>query len=129
MSVKQVLLQQIDNFMNELCTIFPENGEIQLFGQKYNLIRNANSKMVIEYFVQFVYPHKTEIMNCNENFFLDGGGQEELKDNSGLKFRDNIRNLWIKEMSDENKEIIWKYFKIFIILSEKYILETLNNEK
>jgi hypothetical protein len=32
-------------------------------------------------------------------------------------------------MSDENKEIIWKYFKIFIILSEKYILETLNNEK
>jgi hypothetical protein len=26
-------------------------------------------------------------------------------------------------MSDENKEIIWKYFKIFILLCEKYILE------
>ncbi len=129
MSVKHILLQQIDNFINELTTIFPENGEIQLFGQKYYFIRNANSKMVIEYFVQFVYPHKAEIMNCNENFFLNGGGQEELKDTSGLKFRDNIRNLWIKEMSDENKEIIWKYFKIFIMLSEKYILETLNNEK
>jgi hypothetical protein len=68
-------------------------------------------------------------MNCNESFFLNGGGQEELKDNSGLKFRDNIRNLWIKEMCDENKEIIWKYFKIFIVLSEKYIVETLNSEK
>jgi hypothetical protein len=129
MSVKNILLQQIDNFINELTTIFPDNGEIQLFGQKYYLIRNANSKMVIEYFVMFVYPHKTEIMSCNENFFLNGGGQEELKDTSGLKLRDNIRNLWIKEMSDENKEIIWKYFKIFIMLSEKYILETLNNEK
>lgn len=129
MSVKNILLQQIDNFINELTTIFPDNGEIQLFGQKYYLIRNANSKMVIEYFVMFVYPHKTEIMSCNENFFLNGGGQEELKDTSGLKFRDNIRNLWVKEMCDENKEIIWKYFKIFIMLSEKYILETLNNEK
>ncbi len=125
MSVKQILLQQIDNFISELCTIFPENGEVQLFGQKYNLIRSANSNIVIEYFVTFVYPHKTEIMSSNENFFLNGGGQEELKDNSGLKFRDNIRNLWIKEMSDENKEIIWKYFKMFIILSEKYILENI----
>lgn len=129
MSIKKVFLQQIDNFINELCIIFPENGEIQLFGQKYNLIRSANSNIILEYFVKFIYPHKTEIMSSNENFFLTGGGQEELKDNSGLKFRDNIRNLWIKEMSDENKEIIWKYFKIFIVLSEKYIVETLNNEK
>jgi hypothetical protein len=129
MSTKKILLQQIDNFINELCTIFPENGEIQLFGQKYNLISSANSNIVLEYFVKFIYPYKTEIMNCNESFFLNGGGQEELKDNSGLKFRDNIRNLWIKEMCDENKEIIWKYFKIFIVLSEKYIVETLNSEK
>ena len=125
MSIKPILLQQIDNFISELCTIFPENGEVQLFGQKYNLIRSANSNIVIEYFVKFVYPHKTEIMSSNENFFLNGGGQEELKDNSGLKFRDNIRNLWINKMSDENKEIIWQYFKMFIILSEKYIIENM----
>ena len=61
-------------------------------------------------------------MNEDSSFFLDGGGQEELKDNSGLKFRDNITNLWKTEMSDQNKEIIWKYFKIFILLCEKYIL-------
>jgi hypothetical protein len=125
MSIKPILLQQIDNFISELCTIFPENGEVQLFGQKYNLIRSANSNIVIEYFVKFVYPYKTEIMSSNENFFLRGGGQEELKDNSGLKFRDNIKNLWINKMSDENKEIIWQYFKMFIILSEKYILENI----
>ena len=125
MSIKQILLRQIDNFIGELSGIFPENGEVQLFSEKYNLIRKANSNIIIEYFVKFVYPHKTEIMSCNENFFLNGGGQEELKDNSGLKFRDNIRNLWINNMSDENKEIIWKYFKMFIILSEKYIMENM----
>lgn len=129
MTTKQILLQQIDNFINELCIIFPESGEIQLFGQKYTLLRNANSKLIIDYFVQFIYPHKKQIMSCEEDFFLNGGGQEELKENSGLKFRDNIKTLWVNKMSDENKEIIWKYFKIFIVLCEKYILETLNNEK
>ncbi len=128
MSVKQILLQQIDNFINELCTIFPNNGEIQIFGEKYNFVRSANSALIVEYFVQFVYPHKQEILSQNENFFLSGGGQEELKDSSGLKFRDNIRSLWISEMSNDNKEIIWKYFKIFIVLSEKYIVETLKND-
>ena len=55
MSVKQTLLQQIDNFINELCTIFPKNNDILLFREKYILVKSANSKLVIEYFIQFIY--------------------------------------------------------------------------
>lgn len=123
MSTKQVLLTQIDNFINELCTIFQNNGEILLFREKYNLVRGVNSNLIIEYFISYIYPFKKNIMNKEESFFLDGGGQEELKDNSGLKLRDNIKTLWITQLSEENKEIIWKYFKIFILLCEKYIIE------
>jgi hypothetical protein len=126
MSIKQKFLKQTDNFIEELCTIFSDNTEILMFREKYNLIKSANSKLIIEYFCQYVYPLKTKIMDEDESFFLDGGGQEELKDNSGLKLRDNIRSLWVSQMSDENKEIIWKYFKIFILLCEKYIMENLN---
>ena len=125
MSVKQILLQQTDNFINELCTICPKSTDILIFREKYNLIRSANSKLVVEYFVQFIYPLKQKIMEQDESFFLEGGGQEEIKDNSGLQFRDNITKLWITEMSADNKEIIWKYFKIFVILCEKYILENM----
>lgn len=125
MSVKHVFLQQTDNFINELSNIFPNNGEITLLKEKYFLIRSANSKLILEYFVQFVFPFKNQIVNQDEKFFLLGGGQEEIKHTSGLKFRDNIKNLWINKMSDENKEIIWQYFKMFIILSEKYILENM----
>jgi hypothetical protein len=123
MSTKQVLLTQIDNFINELCTIFQNNGEILLFREKYNLVRGVNSNLIIEHFIAYIYPFKKNIMNKEESFFLDGGGQEELKDNSGLKLRDNIKTLWITQLSEENKEIIWKYFKIFILLCEKYIIE------
>ena len=123
MSTKQVLLTQIDNFINELCTIFQNNGEMLLFREKYNLVRGVNSNLVIEYFITYIYPFKKNIMSMEESFFLDGGGQEELKDKSGLKFRDSIKTLWITQLSEENKEIIWKYFKIFILLCEKYIIE------
>jgi hypothetical protein len=123
MSVKQIFLQQTDNFINELCTIFPKNSDILLLGEKYNLIRSANSKLIIEYFLTYIYVHKQKIIDNDESFCLEGGGQEELKGNSGLKFRDNITKLWVNEMSEPNKEIVWKYFKIFIVLCEKYILE------
>jgi hypothetical protein len=73
MSTKQTLLQQIDNFMKELVSIFPKNGDILLFSEKYNLIRSANSSLIIQYFIQYVYPHKTRILNQEESYFLDGG--------------------------------------------------------
>jgi hypothetical protein len=71
MSVKQTLLQQIDNFINELCTIFPKNNDILLFREKYILVKSANSKLVIEYFIQFINPLKKKIMDQDESFFLE----------------------------------------------------------
>jgi hypothetical protein len=123
MTTKQILLQQIDNFTSELCTIFPQNNEILLLKEKYSMIKSMNSKLVVEYIIQHIYPLKQMILEQNEEFFLNGGGQEEIKDTSGLRFRDNICKLWVSQMTDENKEIVWKYFKVFVILSEKYIKE------
>jgi len=65
-------------------------------------------------------------MDKKESFFLEGGGQDEIKGETGLKFRDNIKKLWISDMSDDNKDVVWKYFKVFILLSEKFINENIN---
>ena len=120
-----MFLKQIDNFINELCIIFPKSKDILVLSEKYNIIKSVNSNLIIEYFVIYIYPHKNKIEEKDESFFIEGGGQDEIKDTSGLKFRDNIKTLWINEMSDENKEIIWKYFKLFMLLCEKYIIENL----
>ena len=123
MTTKQKLLVQIDSFLSELCTIFPDDKSINLLNEKYLFIKSANSTLVVQYFIKFIYPCKEQILSQDENFFLQGGGQDEIKHESGLKFRDNLKNLWNSQMSDENKVIVWKYFKIFILLSEKYINE------
>ena len=123
MSTKQILLTQLDNFFTELCNTFPKNVELNIFKEKYFLLKKANSSIIIEYFILYIYPFKQNIINNEESFFLEGGGQDEIKGDSGLKFRDNIKKLWISDMSDENKDVVWKYFKVFILLCEKYINE------
>lgn len=127
MSIKQIFLQQIENFVTELATIFPKSGDILLLKEKFFFIKSYNSVFIIEYFIQHIYPLKHQIIVKNEEFFLNGGGQEEIaNDPHSLNFRDNIKRLWISDMSDENKEIMWKYFKTFIILTEKYVIENTN---
>jgi hypothetical protein len=123
MSTKNIIVTQITNFIDELINTYPDNNELVLFREKYNLLKSANSQLIINYFIQYIYPHKDVIKKEDEQFFLEGGGQEELNDKNGLKFRDNIKQLWSENMSEENKKIVWKYFKTFILLIDKYIVE------
>ena len=126
MSIKQIFLQNTDNFINELSNLFPTNRDITLLKEKYFLIKDIDGKLIITYFIQFVYPHKQKILNQDDTYFLEGGGQEQVKGSNELKLVDNIKNLWLNEMSDENKQIMWKYFKLFVVLCEKYIVENMN---
>lgn len=124
MSTKKIIITQISNFIDELCTAYPNNTEFIIFSEKYNLIKNMNSQLVVDYFIQFVYPHKERIKNEDDTFFLEGGGQEELNDNKyGLRLRDNLKNIWANEMTVENKKVVWKYFKTFVLLIDKYLIE------
>lgn len=123
MSIKQVIIQQITNFINELNSTFPENKDLMIFKEKYEMLKSINSQLILDYFIQFIYPHKKRIVSQDDTFFLEGGGQEELKDKNGLNMRDNLKDLWTNQMNDENKVVVWKYFKTFILLIEKYIVE------
>ena len=122
-NTKTIIINQITNFIDELINTYPQNNELKLFKEKYIMIKSVNSKLVLEYFIKYIYPHKENIRNENEQFFIEGGGQEEIQDKNGLKFRDNMKNLWNENMKEENKKVVWKYFKTFILLIDKYILE------
>ena len=121
MSTKQIIITQITNFINELCTTYPDKKDMIVFQEKFNMVKGINSQLVIDYFIKYIYPFKDMIVNQNVDFFIDGGGQEESSDKYGLRLRDNLTNLWKNEMNEENKKIVWKYLKTFILLIEKYI--------
>ncbi len=126
--IRTVFIQQLDSFVEEISTLYPEEKEIMLFAEKYKLIKGANNKFVIESFVTYVLPLRDQILTKNEDFFLSGGGQEAIKDDYSSKLRDIIKNVWIHKMSEINKEIIWKYFTVFVKLSEKYAIELMKGD-
>tara|TARA_R110002074_G_scaffold344580_1_gene514968 strand:+ start:283 stop:651 length:369 start_codon:yes stop_codon:yes gene_type:complete len=122
MSYKSAFLQQTENLITVLNEILPNNYNIELFKEQFLLIKQMNSNLITKSFIKYVLPHKNHIVEHNDKFFLDGGGQEHLqKDN---KFTLDIKKDW-NIISVENKEIIWKYFNILVLLAEKIILETL----
>ena len=123
MSFKQVIIQQITNFINELNSTFPENKDLMIFKEKYEMLKSINSQLILDHLIQFIYPFKQRIVSQDDTFFLEGGGQDEIIDKNGLNMRDNLKDLWTNQMSDENKVVVWKYFKTFILLIEKYIVE------
>lgn len=125
MSVKQTFLNQIDNFLDEVKIISNNNTEIIIFCEQYNLLKSVNSKLIVEYFIKFVYPFKDKIRDKDESFFLQGGGQEDLNDKSGLKLRDTLTNLWANKLDQDKKDIIWKYLLVFCLLGEKYVIENM----
>lgn len=125
--IRSVFIQQLDSFVEEISTLYPEEKEIMLFAEKYKLIKGANSTFVIESFVKYVLPLREQILAKNEDFFLSGGGQDDVKDDYSSKLRDIIKNVWIHKMSEVNKEIIWKYFTVFVRLSEKYAVELMKS--
>ena len=122
MSYKLAFLQQTENLINELISILPGNYNVELFKEKYYLVKKMNSNLIINSFIKYILPHKNHIVEHNETFFVEGGGQENI-DEDNYKFILDIKKDWLS-ISNENKEIIWKYFNILILLSEKHIIES-----
>lgn len=116
---------QVENLITDLGKLYPNESDIKIFKEKFKLIKFANPRMIIENFIAFVYPYKQFIMNKKEEYFLEDNNSidREFKENDiSLTKVINFKNLWLKT-SDENKEAIWKYFQVLIILSERWFKE------
>ena len=62
-TTKQMLLSQLDNFFTDLCNTFPQNTELNIFKEKFLLLKKANSAIIVQYFITYIYPFKQNIFN------------------------------------------------------------------
>lgn len=88
------------------------------------VVRNINDIKAIERFAANAESHREEIVNKNENYFLNEDCEnanifsqiaEQIGDKKVLKFK----NIW-KNLNSEQKECIWSYFQHFVKLSDRY---------
>jgi len=99
--------------------------EFALTKEKFLLLRKTNPRKVIEGILVFVYPYREQIMNNDESFFLKKDYQNDTKDEGHLVKALRIKELWESDMDDQTKMNLFNYFKVFIVLAERYVAENI----
>ena len=110
-------------FINDLLNSFPEFKE-QFLNIKtgLSLITNINVKSACNIYKEHVMQkYGTAIDNTDESIFLKEDKFYDYDNEHDEKywnsFINNIKTLWIG-LNDENKEAIWKYFKLLNTLAK-----------
>jgi hypothetical protein len=129
---------QFENMLNDLLILFPDNKELKIFREKFMIAKSTNAKMILLIFLKYIYPYKQKIMNKDEKFIMSNDLMDELKNNKNIQKEVNvdseyiitkalnIKNLWIK-MNENDRETLWKYFQVLIILCERYVNESMKS--
>jgi hypothetical protein len=77
----------------------------------------------MDYIVKKLVPLESYVLNKDERFFLEHQVLfEDLRDqNTKVSY---FKTMWENSQDEENKEVIWNWFKYFIQVGKKY--QTLN---
>ena len=109
-------INQTDNLVSELLYFCPNDKNIKIYSEKFNIAKKIDPEKIFDRFLYYVYYYKEEIMNKNDDFFL--------KKSKNVEESYNILNLteqWKTQLDDEQKDKIWIYFKFLIMLSDRII--------
>lgn len=99
--------------------------EFSLTKEKFLLLRKTNPRKVIEGILTFVYPYKKQIMEDDESFFIQKNYEDDTNNEGHLVKALRIKDLWETDMDDNTKKNIFNYFKVLIVLAERYVGENM----
>jgi hypothetical protein len=114
---------QLLNLLNNLHELYPSDSDISISITSVNLLKQTNPRKLLEMFSSYVLKYEEQLMNENENFFLETNLVDDNNlDKNNYNYADtimiNLKKYW-KELDKESKINIWKYFKVLILLSKK----------
>jgi hypothetical protein len=105
----------INNLFDDLAKLYPDNKMFIVNKEKFNMLIKYNAKKFMNEFYTHLYKYKNEIINEDENFFLEKISNLE---NNNLKQIIDLKDLWIN-LNNDNKKTLWLYFQVLITLIDK----------
>ena len=110
----KVFNQTLDEFFNELISIFPENNLIKVRYSLFQTIIKINVKKPCIEFMEGVLPYIEKIAMRDEEFLTSENTHPFIK-------QLNLNQTVIKELSDNTKQSIWRYIQLFITIGSKNV--------
>jgi hypothetical protein len=109
------------NFVEALIEQFPNESDFYLLRL---VINDAPTEATMCNVGRSIVPHSDMIISRNEIFFLEECGKI-LKNSAGVNIEnskiDHFKKIWTSPiLTDEDREQIWRWFKLFLKLSKEY---------
>ena len=114
--------RKLEEFAVDLCTTYAEVKEFHVLKNSVRLAAMMTPKLPQTIFHQHVFiPYEQHIINKNEVFFLEEDYASHLEGNSvNLDIVQQIKGIW-KSLAPDQKEIIWKYMQVLVVLNRRCI--------
>ena len=111
---------QVERLVNQLINYFPECNDFKIFESSFLLLKQTNPRKILDLFkIHILFKYKQYILDKNEQFLLNYDYNDVVQNNNYAELlMSRLKNNW-KLIDDKNKEIIWKYFQVLVILAEK----------
>ena len=108
--------EQLISFLDELIEQFPEEGDLVV--SRIFLKDQVPIAEIMDYTVENLLPLRHKVKNRNEDFFLNDGFMFCDIDESKVV---HFKRLWkSNDLDIEDREAIWKWFDLFILLCDNY---------
>lgn len=108
--------------ITDLEIMYPKDSSLTLLKLSVNGMILYNKRNFVDLVVEYLTPYNTQILQKNEDFFLNNL-KDDLKIDDGYTFIEEeikkICNIWKDPSTSlDTKECIWKYFNDFVKLGK-----------
>lgn len=109
-----------EEFLTQLVNTFPNVAQLQQFKTGFVLLKTVNSKQPQVIFDAYIAgKYRDQIMTKDEQFFMNEKYDVDPSEKDHWEsFIETLRGLW-KGLSDDNKEKIWQFFRVLLVLNDK----------
>lgn len=120
---KKVLIDtffnQFTDFLKQLENMYPDDTDFPVFITTLDLLKSTNPILVVKFVKENIVDlYKDKILNKDESFFLD---QDYTKHGDvDLNIVHKLKK-YVKDMSPNSKDVVWKYIELLMKLSMKIL--------
>ena len=114
-SNNDLLNKKMIEFLDDLIYILPNINDFQVLKSSCQMLLVFNNNAVYKLFKYISDTYSTNIINKDESFFLMQSYESYTND---MNLIEKLKSNW-KDLDTGNKETIWKYLQVLIILCRR----------
>lgn len=110
---------KFEEFIKDMISIYPNDKDFKMMKNSFSLLKMADEKKPVALFAKFGNKFEKPVKEKNEDFFLNRS-YDDVADESNFTdgLINKLKDYW-KELSAENKDIVWNYLNLFFTLKTK----------